>query len=178
MRIAIFVFIIMLNLIFQVSLSDKIEILNVLPNSALILVVSYAYLRDDIEGGLFGFTLGLIYDIFLGSVLGLNALLYFVIGYFFGKPFKNLYSVYVMPVLALVFLGTFVYETGNYLFLFLFRGRIDMSFYIINIIFPEAVYNTIITTPIYYILYFVNKFIEKQEKPYRKIFAKDNINDN
>lgn len=178
LRIAIFILIVIINLIFQVSFSDNIEILNTIPNTSLILVISYAYLRDDVEGGLFGFTLGLIQDIFFGSYLGLHALLYVIVGYIFGKPFKNMYPVYVLPVLLLIFTSTFMYEFGVYITSFLFRGRMDLQYYILNLILPEAIYNTLIGVPIYYFMYFINKIIEKKEKPYRKIFEKDNINDN
>lgn len=177
MRITIFILIILFNLIFQVSFVDNLEIFNVIPNTSLILCISYAYLRDDIEGSLFGLILGITQDIFVGGILGLHGLIYFIIGYFFGKPFKNLYPVYVIPVFFLVFLGTNLYEIGIYIISFLFRGRMELDYYFMNIFLPESIYNVLITTPIYYLMYFINKKIEAYEKPYRKIFAKDNIND-
>lgn len=177
MRFTIFIIIIILNLILQVSFAESIEIFNVIPNTSIVLVISYAYLRDDIEGGLFGFILGIIEGIFLSGFLGLNALLYFLIGYFFGKFFKDLYTIYVIPVLFLVFIGTIFFESGIYITSFLFRARTNFSFYFINLMLPEAIYNVILTTPIYYILYFINTHIEKREKPYRKIFEKDVANE-
>jgi len=163
-RFVICACIILINHIIQSSLFQFIEINNIKPNSALIIIVSYAILRGDVEGAIFGFFAGLLQDIFFGRYIGLNALFYMHIGYFCGKPFKDFYfENYVIP-LVLVLISSFAYDFLVYFTSYFFRGHLDYFFFFSRIILPGAVYNLFVCIPIYVMVYKINKRIEAKEK--------------
>ena len=159
----------MLSFVLQSTTSEYIEILGVVPNLTIIIIVSFAVLRLEVEGAIVGFFAGLLQDLFFGNVIGLNAFLYMLIGYMCGKPFKDFYKEnYLLPVF-LVSGGTFFYNFSYYILNFFFRGRIVFLQYLRLIILPEIFYNIILTLPIYGIIYFINTKLERYEKRTRPV---------
>ena len=170
MRIFILSIILILNFVLQSTIFEYIEIFGVIPNTTIIIIASFAILRYEIEGAIIGFFAGLLQDIFFGNVIGLNALLYMLIGYMCGKPFKDFYSEnYLLPIL-LVSGGTFFYNFSYYILNFLFRGRIAFLHYLRLTILPEIFYNIMLSLPIYGLVYIINTYLENYEKPKRKVF--------
>ncbi len=171
MRIFIMLLITIVNLILQSTFNVYFDKLFISPNTMLVLVISYSIARNDIEGALFGFVNGLLFDIFFGRIIGFYALIGLLIGFIAAKPFKELSpNNFIMPS-VMVFSMTIIYETSFYIFGFLLRGRTDFLFYLINIILPEAIFNCVISLAIYPIIYFINKRLEEHEKPKRKMFS-------
>ncbi len=171
MRIAILVLISIINLIIQSTFCVYFDKLFILPNTMLILVISYSVARNDIEGALFGFFNGLLFDIFFGRVIGLYALVGLVTGFISAKPFRELSpSNFLMPNI-MIFTMTIFYELFFYVLGFLFMGRTDLPYYFIHIILPEAIFNVILGVFIYPMVYYLNKFLVKLEKPKRKMFS-------
>ena len=167
-RVFVVATIVTINFILQTAWD--LQIFGIAPNIAIIIVVSFALLRYEMEGAAIGFFAGLLQDIFFGVVLGLNAFLYMVIGYFSGKPFKEFYAEnYLLPV-VLVGISTLFFNFAYYIFVFLFRGRLDFLYYMWSIILPSTLYNTAITLPVYIIIYWINARLEGKEKHRRKIF--------
>ena len=89
MRIPITALIIFVNFILQTTLFPLLAIRGIFPNTALIIVTSYALLRGSKEGAIVGGFTGLLMDIFFSKMIGLYTLLYLVIGLFFGRSQKN-----------------------------------------------------------------------------------------
>lgn len=170
MRIFVVSLTVILNFILQSTIFKHIEVFGISPNTAIIIIVSFSILRYEIEGAIIGFFAGLLQDIFFGNVIGLNALLYMLIGYVCGKPYKIFYKEnYLLPIF-LVFGSTIIYNLSYYILNFFFRGRLDSLYYIKTIIIPETIYNIIICLPIYAIIYYINKMVEQREKPNRRLF--------
>lgn len=170
MRIVTTALIIFVNFILLSTLFVHIEFFGIRPNTALIIVVSVAILRTDIEGAITGFFAGLLQDIVFGRAIGLNALLYMCIGVVCGKPFKNFYREnYFLPIL-LVALATIFYEFAIFVTTFLFRGRLDMLFYVRRIMLPSFAYNAFLAFPVYRIIYSVNRFLERKESEGRRFY--------
>ena len=170
MRIAITALIIFVNFTLQTTLFTHIEFFGIRPNSALIIIVALSLLRTDVEGAVTGFFAGLLQDIVFGRTIGLNALLYMCIGAVCGKPFKDFYPEnYFLPIL-LVSGATFFYEFATFVASFLFRGRLDMLFYLQRIMLPSIAYNAFLAFPIYRIIYSINKLLEKRERAGRRFY--------
>ncbi len=170
MRVLVTGVLIFLNMVLQSSLFQYIEVLNVKPNTAIIIVVSFAVLRGDIEGAIVGFCCGILQDIFFGRIIGLHALLCMLTGFLCGKPFKDFYrDTYIMP-LILVVASVFAYEFLFYFTSFLFRGRLDLSYYMRTIIIPKAVYTTLLCIPVFRLIYWINSRLEAREAKARKLF--------
>ncbi len=150
MRSIIIGLIILFNLILQSTLFQWVEIYGVVPNTSLILVMSFAIYNGRNRGAVIGFFIGILQDIIFGYTIGLNALVFMVIGYLIGlmdqKISKdNLLIPFVLTVLATVF-----YETINLLLLFLLGYRIELLNIIKKMLIVEVIYNSFVSLVIYY----------------------------
>jgi rod shape-determining protein MreD len=162
MRAFIFGIIILLNFILQSTLFTYIEIFQVAPNTALIIVVSYAMLRGDVEGALAGFLAGLLIDIFFGRVIGLFAFFYAITGFLCGKPFKDfIRENYLLP-LILIITSSLLLEAASFGALFAVRGNTEFMLYLRTRIIPLTVYNVVLGVPVYIFIYQINKLVEKR----------------
>lgn len=169
-RIVSLFIILILNIVLQSTLFEYIEILNIKPNTSILIIISYAMLRGDIEGSILGFFSGLMQDILFGRVIGLNAFLGFALGFICGKPFKDFYTEnYFIPIF-MAFIGTFSYGFIFYLINFLFRGKLEVVNYLSAIVIPETVYTTVLMFFVYRFMYMVNEKLLKKEASKRKLF--------
>ena len=89
MRIFITAIFIILNFLMQSTILHYIEIRGVIPNTTIILIVSYALLRGSTEGVLVGFFSGLLQDVFFGTSIGYFTLFNTITGYLFGRGNHN-----------------------------------------------------------------------------------------
>jgi len=160
--------ILLVNMVLQASALPYFEILNVKPDTAILIIVSYAVLRGDVEGAILGFCAGLLRDVFFSDYIGLHALLGLCVGYFCGKPFKNFFPENYLPPLILSAISLFAYEFADYFFNLLFQGKVDIWFYFRTIILPTVIYTVILAMPIYRLLYALDKRLEKHERKKRR----------
>jgi len=163
MRIAIFSAIILLNFIISTTWLQGMAVGGILPNTTLIIVVSYALLRDDIEGAIIGFLAGLLLDIFFGGIIGISALLMMIVGFLAGKPFRNFFKENFLAPIVLIAAASLLYEFGFYVLNFLLLGRTDFLRYLGTIILPTTAYNLVLCIFIYRGIYGIDKRISKRE---------------
>jgi len=159
-----------LNLVLTSTVLRGIRVYGIQPDTTVLLIVSYAVLRGDIEGALAGFFAGLIQDIFFGGIIGVSALLGFILGYVCGKPFKDFFPENDFLPLILSGLGVLFFNIGFYFFTYLFIGETDFLFYFRRKIFPVFVYSLIVAIPVYRMVYIVNSKLDKVEKTHRRFF--------
>ncbi|MDR2183998.1 MAG: rod shape-determining protein MreD [Clostridiales bacterium] len=172
MRIAVVSFIVLVNFILQSTWFSYFALFDTIPNTALIIVVTYAMLRGDVEGAILGFCVGFLADIFFGRVIGVSALLMMFTGYFAGKPFRDFFKEnYIAPII-LVGLASLGYEFMFYVLNFLLMGRTDFPRYLGQIILPVAVYNLVICVFIYRMIYGINRKLEAREEKKRGFMKK------
>jgi rod shape-determining protein MreD len=126
-------------------------------------------LHNGIEAGLIGFFFGLLRDIFFGKLLGVYALIYMLIGYFSGKPFRYFYREnYFVPVI-LCFCMTIIFELIVFIINFNIFSKDSYFIYsLTKIIFVEATYNALLIFILYRFFYFLDMIIEKQKNMYYK----------
>lgn len=111
MRILLTGILIFVNFILQTTLLPYISIGGILPNTALIIVVSYALLRGSTEGAIVGFFSGLPIDIFFGTSFGYYTLLFLLAGLLIGRSQKDFYREnYLLPII-ICSLAAIVYES-------------------------------------------------------------------
>ncbi|MCL2200014.1 MAG: rod shape-determining protein MreD [Defluviitaleaceae bacterium] len=169
LRIGILTVIILVNFTLQASLFPHLAILGVTPDSALVLIISYAILRGDIEGGIFGFFVGLVQDLMGGRVIGFYALLGFIVGFACGKPFRDFFKDnYFLPFFVVIGVS-FVYQLVVYVSTVMFLGGQDFWFYLRVIILPKTIYTASLAVPLYGFMHFVNSKIEKWQEPINEI---------
>lgn len=165
LRILILAVLIIANFVIQSTLFPHIAIMGIMPDTALVFIVSYAILRGDIEGAIFGFFAGLMHDISGGLFIGFFALLGFLTGYLCGKPFRdffkdNLFLPFFVVVGVSLVQQFLVYMTSVMLF-----GQLQFWTYFLRIILPGTLYTAAFSVPIYAFLHFINKKLEKREDP-------------
>jgi len=163
LRVLVLSIIILFNFIIQSTILSHVQVFGIIPNTALIIVVTYAYLRDDVEGAIFGFCTGLLADIFFGRIIGVSALLLMLTGFFSGKPFRDFYKEnYIVPII-MIGAASIVYEFMFYVLNFLLLGRVNFFRYFAQIILPTAAYNLVLCVFIYRMIYGINRRLEARE---------------
>ena len=170
MRILTTALILFINFILQTTVFPLLSIRGIFPNTALILVTSYALLRGSKEGALTGAATGFLMDIFFNTSIGFYAALYAALGFLFGRGQRDFYREnYFLPIFfcatsACIFQAV-LYVTG-----FLFRGEGNLLYLLFSVLLPEIVYTAILTIPIYRILFGINEWLELKEKYKYRLF--------
>ena len=164
MRIVVYSLIILVNFFISTTWLPHAAIVGIVPNTTLIILVSYAILRDDVEGAIMGFCAGLLYDIFFGRIVGVSAVLMMLTGYFAGKPFRDFFKDNYIAPIVLVAVATLAYEFAFYVLNFLLMGRTNFFRYLGTIILPTAAYNLVLCIFIYRAIYGVDGLISRREE--------------
>lgn len=170
MRILLTSIIVFVNFILQTTLLHYLSIGGIMPNTALIIVVSYALLRGYKEGAVVGFFSGLLHDIFFGTSIGYYALLYLLAGLLAGRNQKDFYREnYILPVI-ICSLAAVIYEGIIFFTGFFLQGETNVLYFLFRIALPEAVYTAVFTIPIYRLLFGINEWLELKEKYKYRLF--------
>jgi len=148
-------------------------ILGVTPETALIFIVGYGLLRGDVEGAIFGFSAGILQDIFSGGPLGMFALLGFLTGYASGKPFRDFFKDNYFLPFFMVLVAVLAQQLVIYVSSFLFLGYLNLAQFAWTIILPTTIYTACLSIPLYSLLHFINGRIERWESERRNLFEGD-----
>lgn len=149
--------------VLQTTIFQWISFGGIVPNILVILTSTYGIMRGDRTGLVIGLFCGLLVDIFFGSFLGFNGLVYMYIGYFNGKFHKVFYPEDIKLPIILFICSDLLYGFAFYVIMFMLRGRFEFSYYFSNIILPELVY-TILSSLIFYpIFLLLHNWIESKE---------------
>jgi len=148
-KTAIFIFSVILVLILQAILVDKIQIGWGKPGLPLILLVFWAWHNDWKQGLLGGFIIGLLVDILFFPLLGLNAFSLAGVGFLVVEVKKRIYEDNVIFFLLLVGLATLL--NGVILAFWLSVFNLSSSFLekLIFIVFPTFLYNCLLSFPLF-----------------------------
>lgn len=163
-RRIIMVLLVLISFFIQSAVFPAIAIGSIKPNLLLVLTVSFALMRGRGEGMFVGFFCGILTDLFYGSLLGVHALIYVLIGYINGHCYRIFYDDDIKMPVVLSIASDFSYGIVIYLFQFLLRGRISFPFYLGRIIIPEIIYTALLTLVIYRILFKLNRKLERSEQ--------------
>jgi len=170
MRVFVMSVLLLLHMILQSTLLQGIAIMGVLPSTTILLIVSYAILRGDVEGAIVGFAAGFLQDVFFGQYLGFYAVCGALTGYICGKPFRDFFREnYLLPLL-LVLAAVLANELVFYVFHFLLFGQTNFWYYFQKIILPETVYTLFLAIPAYRVIYGLNERLERFAKRRRHMF--------
>ena len=164
MRIIITTLIVVLNFILQTTLFPYLAIQGVFPNTALIIVTSYSLLRGSKEGALVGAGTGFLMDVFFHTYIGFYTALYLLIGLIFGRSQRSFFREnYILPIIFCA-IATIFYQAVLYVSSFVFQGEGNILYFLFRVLLPELVYMTIVTVPLYRVLFGINEWLEQKEK--------------
>lgn len=170
-RLIISVLLIVTCFLFQTTVFKWLAFGGIVPNLLIVLTSSFGFMRGERTGLFMGFFCGLLCDIFFSSVLGFNAMVYMYIGYANGKFNRIFYPDDIKLPLGLILVSDFVYGFLYYAIFFLMRGRFQISYYLVHIILPEAVYTILVTLILYPLILWLNKRLEASEKRSERKFV-------
>lgn len=163
-RILIAFLILILSFTFQTTIFQWISFGGIVPNILVVYSIIYGMMYGKKSGLLLGFFAGLLCDIFFGSFIGMNAVIYMYIGYLGGFTHKIFIAEDIKLPIILVVLGDLIYSFSYYIFMFLLRGRFDLSFYFKNIMMPELIYTVVISLFFYPLLLFLYEREQKNKQ--------------
>lgn len=143
----------------------------VMCNLLIILTASFGFMCGESVGLLTGFFCGLLVDIFsvfggsvTGDIIGYYALLYMLIGYMNGRCHRMFYPEDIKLPLLMITSSDIALNLVTYLILFLLRAKLDVGYYLLHIILPEAVYTVIVAFVFYPLFLFINQKLNQSER--------------
>ncbi|KNF09459.1 rod shape-determining protein, subunit D [Gottschalkia purinilytica] len=157
--------IIILNFILQSTVFQYFHFLQVLPNTSLILVVTYSLLAGKNSGAIVGLAVGLLQDIFFYDVIGVNALIYFLIGYVLGLLDEKVFKENLILPFLITAATTAVFHIMHYFFMYFLSVDVHLIPILKNVLLKEAIYNAVLSI-------FVYKYMLKFYKEPRIKFTK------
>ncbi len=147
--------------ILQGTLIKAISLGGVAPNLLLMLTSVSGFMCGKKDGMFTGFFAGLFTDILYGGgIIGFYILLYVWTGYVNGMFNRLFYPEDVKLPLILITVSNALNGFLTYVFLFLLRTRLDVSYYILRVILPETVYTLILTIILYRPLLFLEQSLQ------------------
>ena len=156
--------IIVISFLIQSTIFPVFQFASVGPNLMLIVTASFGFMRGKKEGMMVGFTAGLFFDLFWGTTLGFNMLLFTVTGYINGSFQRLYYDEDIKLPLVLIGISEFFYGTVTCFCIYVLRGDFDFMSHLFNIIIPELVYTILATLVLYQIILHINKRLEAEEQ--------------
>jgi len=149
LRYFIITIVVLLNFLFQSTLFQYFSILGVVPNTSLILIVSFALISGKRTGAIIGICIGLLQDIFFCDVIGVNTLIYFIIGYLVGLTDQKVFKENMFLPFAFTGLSTLFYHIAYFFFMYFLSVSVQFMKLINDVVFIEMIYNSIISIFIY-----------------------------
>lgn len=141
--------IIIINFIFQSTILPGLSLFGVVPNTGLIIVVLISLLRGKRIGSIAGLLIGLLQDIIFSTVIGVNGIIFFFIGYIIGMNEGKLAKDNILIPVFITFLATLSYHLLYYLFMFFLGHSINFSIFFKKVVLLEMLYNSLLSILFY-----------------------------
>lgn len=160
-RVLVLTLLIYSTCLMQSTILDYIEIIGIRPNLLLVVAISVAIVREDMEPAFVGLACGLGMDILIGRTLGWYGMCLFLVCFSIGLINPKLYKENPLIPIFFVFFSSITVESLYYMINFFIRGYKDITFMITRIILPESFYNATIALIIHPIVLLVFKRLDK-----------------
>ena len=157
-------FLLLFCYLLQASVLPAAAFGGIMPNLLIIFVASCGFMNGELCGLITGFFCGLLVDVFGGDVIGFYALIYMITGYINGMFQRIFYPEDIKLPLILILGSDAGYGLLCYLLLFLLRSRLDIGFYLLRVVVPEAVYTIVVAIAVYPLLLLIHKKLETVQK--------------
>lgn len=163
-RALIYIPIVFMLLAIQSTILEYLKVCGVKPNLIFIFVISVSLLKGKWEGATVGFLTGLGLDMASGGVLGFHSLLFMYIGLAVGMLCKFVFRENYIIMVLVTFIASLVYGWVIFLLrVFPVAGGVTLAYPFLDIILPEAVYNTVVSVFMHALMIKLNRRLEKAE---------------
>ncbi len=162
----IIIFIIILTVLLQINLLNVVPLFGVKANLGIVLVAGIGLMSGQLVGGIVGGIYGLILDVTFSKLIGVQLLLYTIVGIITGRISRGFSKDSKMAMVVIVFLTTIVFEFANVLLLSLLQDFKIKLFSVIVVILLEAIYNVILTMLLQKWIVSLGEMINKSKNSY------------
>ena len=131
-------------LLLQSTVLETVAIAGVKPDLVMLLVVLNGFLLGSREGAFWGFTGGIIEDLFTGSYIGMNALSKMAAGYLAGVAGERLYRESIPIATIVTFFTSLAGFTVNYLLLLYLDITVSPLQALLRVALPGAGYTALL----------------------------------
>ncbi len=149
MRYFIIAIIVLANFILESTILQHISLFGVVPNTSLVIIVCISILSGKKTGSVLGLILGFLQDMLFYDVIGVHALIYFIIGYTIGLTDKKVFKENLFLPFVFTALSTFAFHISYYVFMYFLSIDIDLIKFIKNVVIIESIYNSLLSIFIY-----------------------------
>ncbi len=129
--------------------TEIIQIAGKKPDLVFILVVYIGYSFGSFNGQVVGFVAGLFHDSISRSPLGLLALPKVAIGFLVGMFGRSVIKNNLLTIMLLLFVASLLKGILTLFLCYIFHQALLSS--VIQVIIPEALYNAVISPPIFFL---------------------------
>lgn len=119
--------------------------MDVAPNTSIIIIVTFALLSGKKTGAILGLCIGLLQDIFFCDVIGVNTLIYFLIGYLIGLTDQKVFKENLLLPFTFTVAATVAYHIIYFFFMYFLSINVSFLHLIKNVVIIEVIYNSIIS---------------------------------
>jgi rod shape-determining protein MreD len=159
-RRAVFIVLLLVTFLLQVTVAQEITIGSVKPDLVLVVTICIALYEGPSRGALFGFWGGLLEDIFTISILGVASFAKTIIGYFSGELKNRVISASVLWPMIIIFFFTILHELMKFVAWAIVGWDSHPAFNFATIA-GIALYNMLITLVVYPI---IRRLVEHEEE--------------
>ncbi len=166
----VYFLIILINFILQTTVFESLSIMGIKPNTAVIAVVSIAFLQGELDGIITGLFAGFLQDSFFSLYIGCNMFIYACIGFVCGYCFKAFYKESFLLPLVLVAAADLWCSFAFFVFNILLRGYMNFFSFLMPVVIPELVYTVLVSAFLYRFIYSVIEMINSRTGYRRRLF--------
>lgn len=144
--------VVLLTVLLQTAVAPRFSLLDVRPDLLLILIVAWGTargLQEAITGGVVG---GILLDIVSGAPFGLTTIALLPVSFIAGQSRPFFQGTHLLTVLAIVFCGTFIYDSIFLLGLQSTGWDVDWLTSLTGIFVPVAVLNSLVSPLPFWVL--------------------------
>lgn len=152
MRYIILAFLPLLAVFLQSTFFSHFSIKGSIPDLVLIFVVYHALFSGERHGTIYGMLCGLLEDLYVGRLIGVNVLAKGLTGYIMGKAQGNVFKENLLVGICAVLVGTLINSLAVSVLLMISGSMLEAE--VIYSILYQALYNLLLAGPIYLWYYY------------------------
>jgi rod shape-determining protein MreD len=138
-----------LAIFLQSTLFAGISMKGTVPDIVLIFITFFALLNGSRKGTIYGVLCGLFEDLYMGRVIGINALSKGLVAFIVGKLQGNVFKENILVGIMMAVIATLINSVLVILITAISLKLINFDMQIMISVFYQTIYNSIIAIPIY-----------------------------
>lgn len=164
--VGIMILIIFISILLQINFLNVVPLFGVNANLGIILVAGIGLMSGELVGGLVGGIYGLLLDITFSKVIGIQLLLYILVGILTGRISRGFSKDSKMAMAVVVSLTTIIFEFVHVSLLSLLQKSSVSILAMVVMIALEVVYNLILTMLLHRWIVNLGDMINKSKNSY------------